>query len=72
MSQCAGTDFRTGLHLLAAFRGFSQLGRDDLTQTLFSELPAPSTQADADATMVTISRAEMMLFRRKVQSTVQN
>jgi hypothetical protein len=32
------------------------------------ELPAPSTQADADVMSVTIKRAEMMLVRRKVQS----
>jgi hypothetical protein len=68
MSQCAGTDFRTGLHLLVPCRGFSQLGRDDLTQALLDEVPAPSMQADAEAAMVTIRRAEMMLLRRKVQS----
>jgi hypothetical protein len=68
MSQCSGTDFRTGLHLLVACRGFSQLGRDDLTQALFDEVPVPSTQADADAAMVTIRSAEIMLLRRTVQS----
>ena len=68
MSQCAGTDFRTGLHLLVERRFFLQFGRDDLAQALLDELPAPSTQADADATMVTISRAAMILLRLKVKS----
>jgi len=68
MSQCAGTDFRTGVHLLAACSSFPQLGSDDLTQALLDELPAPSTQADADATIVTIKNAEMMLLRHIVRS----
>jgi len=68
MSQCSGIDFRTGLHLLVACRVLSQLGRDDLAQAVLDEVPAPSTQADADAAMVAIRIAEIMLLRRTVQS----
>ena len=37
-------------------------------QGLFNEVPDPSTQADADAGKLRISRAEMMLLRGKLKT----
>ena len=61
MSQCAGTDFRTGPHRLAptALRFPAPLGREDLAHSLLDQLPVPSTQADTDMAKVTINRAEV-------------
>ena len=46
----------------------SQLARDDLKQDFLSELPTPSTHADADVAKVTIRNAAMTVLRAKVKT----